>query len=110
MRGHVYRADLDPHEGSEPGGTRPVVILQTDTLNPHINTLVIVPFTTNLRRAQLPTCTLVRKGDGGLTQDSVALCHQIRVIADSRLRDYLGVLSFEAMFNIEKALRFTLSL
>ena len=32
-RGDIYYAKLDPHIGSEQGGTRPVLILSNDTGN-----------------------------------------------------------------------------
>ena len=31
---HLYLADLNPRMGTEPGKTRPVVVIQTDLLNP----------------------------------------------------------------------------
>jgi len=32
-RGWIYLADLNPRRGTEPGKTRPVLVLQTDMLN-----------------------------------------------------------------------------
>ena len=109
-KGDVYLADLDPTRGSEQAGTRPVVIFQKDVLNKFTRTIVVIPFTTNLKRAQLPSGVLVHKGDGGLREDSVALCHQIRVLDRSRLTVRLGSLSPEAMKQIEAVLAFTLDM
>src|SRR5712664_1625764 len=78
-RGEVWLATLDPVRGSEQAGTRPVLVLQADPLNDFLRTVVVVPFTTNLRWSRFPFCVLVQAGDGGLVADSVALCHQIRV-------------------------------
>ena len=89
-RGDLYWADLDPHTGSEQGGERPVLVLQDDHVNRVSRTVVVVPFTTNLRRATLPTALLVPAGTGGLPRDSVALCHQIRAIDKQRLRSRIG--------------------
>jgi mRNA interferase MazF len=44
---------------------------------------------------------LVLKGDGGLMSDSVALCHQLRVLDKSRLQRKLGELSQESMTGVE---------
>ena len=85
-RGEVWLAKLDPTQGSEQAGTRPVLVYQNDVVNRFTTTLVTIPFTTNLRRASVPSCYLVRRGDGGLTSDSVALCHQIRVLDKTRLQ------------------------
>lgn len=32
----------------------------------------------DLKRAQLPACVLIPRGEGGLDDDSVAICYQIR--------------------------------
>ncbi|MBI4789055.1 MAG: type II toxin-antitoxin system PemK/MazF family toxin [Chloroflexi bacterium] len=110
QKGDVYLADLNPVVGSEQAGTRPVVIIQNSALNRVTRTVVIVPFTSNLRRAELPTGTLIPKGEGGLSQDSVALCHQIRVLDKSRLTARLGKLSNEWMTKIDETLAFVLDM
>ena len=109
-RGDVYMASLDPQKGSEQGGVRPVLILQIDLLNRVGNTVVVVPFTEQLKRAKLPSTVLVRKGEGGLREDSVALCHQIRVLDKSGLQFYLGTVSSQTLKLIEDKVRFTLGL
>jgi mRNA interferase MazF len=40
----------------------------------------------------LPTCLLISSDQGGLSQDSVALCHQLRVLDKTRLIKRLGQL------------------
>ena len=109
-KGDIYLADLEPTRGSEQAGTRPVLVFQKDILSKFTRTVIVIPFTTNLRRAQLPSGVLVRKGDGGLREDSVALCHQIRVLDRSRLTTRLGSLSPAAMEQIEAVLAFTLDM
>jgi mRNA interferase MazF len=89
-RGELYWPDLDPYTGSEQGGERPVLVLQDDHVNRVSRTVVVVPFTTNLRRANLPTALFLRAGTGGLLRDSVALCHHIRAIDKQRLRGRIG--------------------
>lgn len=109
-RGDVYRASLDPTKGHEQAGTRPVLIVQSDSLNGVASTVVVAPFTTNLKTARLPSCHLVKAGDGGLAQDSVLLCHQVRVIDPSRLSSRYGTIAQATMDEIDKKLRFTLGL
>ena len=84
-RGEVWLADLNPIRGSEQAGIQPVLIFQNDTINTFTTTVVTIPFTTNLCRAALPSCVRVAAGDGGLSDDSVALCHQLRVLDATRL-------------------------
>jgi len=109
-KGDVYLADLNPQKGSEQSGVRPVVIVQIDKLNRVGNTVVVVPFTSNLKRAKLPSCVFVRSGDGGLMQDSVALCHQIRVLDKSRLIRQLGTVEPQTLKAIDVRIGFTLGI
>lgn len=102
-----WLADLNPTRGSEQAGTRPVLIFQNNSINRFTATYLAIPFTTNVRRASLPTCVLVLQGDGGLTNDSVALCHQLRVLDKSRLRRRLGAVGEKTMAAIESSAMFT---
>src|SRR5437867_11473925 len=104
-RGEVWRADLSPTRGTEQSGIRPVVIVQTDRANPRSPHTIIVPFTTKIRQRLLPSHVLVPAGEGGLTQDSVALCEQIRVIDHQRLIGKLGELAPHRMQEVDAALR-----
>lgn len=76
-RGEVWLANLNPTQGSEQAGIRPVIIFQNDVVSQFSTTTITIPLTTNQRRATLPICMLIKQGDSGLTQNSVALCFQI---------------------------------
>ena len=104
-RGDVWLANLDPGHGSEQSGIRPVLIFQNDLVNRFTSTVLAIPFTTNLRRASLPSCV---QGEGGLSSDSVALCHQMRALDQSRLKRRLGALSQDALEEIESHTLFTM--
>ena len=54
-----------------------------------------------MRRAALPTCIQISGGEGVLKQDSVALCHQIRVLDQSRLFKRLGKLELSTITALE---------
>jgi len=107
-RGEIWLANLDPTQGSEQAGTRPIIIFQDSTLSKFTTTIITIPLTTNLRRSALPTCLIISKGQGGLNQDSVALCHQIRVLNKTRLIRKLGKLELEVIANLENIVLFTL--
>lgn len=107
-RGEVWLADLNPTRGSEQGGTRPVIIFQNDIVSRFSTTVITIPLTTNLRRGSLPTCLLVPNGEGGLAQDSVALCYQLRVLDRTRLQRKLGELTPETLTNLEGIVLLTL--
>jgi mRNA interferase MazF len=105
--GEIWLADLNPTRGSEQAGTRPVLIFQNNSINRFTSTFLTIPLTSNLRRASLPTCALIRRGEGGLAKDSVALCHQLRVLDGVRLKSCLGAISEKTMSEIESRVLFT---
>jgi mRNA interferase MazF len=107
-RGEVWLANLDPSKGSEQAGNRPIIIFQESNLSKFTTTIITIPLTKNLRRATLPTCLQIAKGQGGLDQDSVALCHQLRVLDKTRLIKRLGQLQPEVIAHLERIVLFTL--
>src|SRR5258708_39810975 len=82
--GEVWLADLNPRRGTEPGKTRPVLILQAQALIDagHPSTL-IVPLTTNLIDDAAPLRIRVH-ARSSLRRDSDLLIDQIRAI-DNRV-------------------------
>lgn len=108
--GEIWLANLSPTKGSEQAGTRPVLIFQNNIINRFTTTVLTIPFTTNMRRAGLPSCVLIVEGDGGLTNNSVALCHQMRVLDKARLIKKLGRLSPDTMIKIDSCILFTLGI
>ncbi len=44
-RGEIYDARLEPTEGSEQGGTRPVIIVSRDVINASSPVMLAVPCT-----------------------------------------------------------------
>lgn len=110
IRGEVWRADLAPTRGTEQSGVRPVLVVQTDRANPNSPHTIVVPFTTRIRHKLLPSHVLVPAGEGGLSQDSVALCEQIRVADLGRLMTRSGLLSTQRMQEVDDALKVILEL
>jgi mRNA interferase MazF len=109
-RGEVYLADLDPSKGSEQAGRRPVLIFEDDRLIAATLTVVVIPFTTNLKMQNLPTCVLIPAGEGGLREDSVAIAHQIRALDKRGLVAHWGTLPVDRILEIERAVLRTLGL
>ncbi|MGH2593220.1 MAG: type II toxin-antitoxin system PemK/MazF family toxin [Anaerolineae bacterium] len=101
--GDVYLADLDPVKGSEQAGRRPVLIFEDDRLIRATLIVVGVPFTINVTMQNLPTCVLVPADEGGLRQDSVAICHQIRALDKHGLVAQWGSLPTARVAEIERA-------
>ena len=110
-RGEIYDARLDPTEGSEQAGSRPVVIVSRDAINAASPVVLAVPCTTyRLGRRLYPSQVLLHAPDGGLTADSVALGEQVRALAKSRLGRQRGMLSAEALAELDRALLIALDL
>ena len=60
LRGDIYFADMEPHIGSEQGGTRPVVVLQNDVGNRYAPTLIVATVTSRIaKKADQPTHVLI---------------------------------------------------
>jgi mRNA interferase MazF len=110
-RGDIFEARLDPTEGSEQAGHRPVVIVSRDVINLASPVVVVIPCTTFREGKKVyPSQVLLRAPDGGLRVDSIALGEQLRAIAKSRLGPQWGTLSPEALRRVERALLITLDL
>jgi mRNA interferase MazF len=111
VRGDIFSARLDPTEGSEQAGTRPVIVLSRDSINANSSVVVVVPVTdaANVKRIY-PSHAFLTKGSGGLKLDSIAKTEQIRAIQVSRLVSYHGRLDKDAMARIEEATKITLAL
>ncbi len=104
----IWLADLNPSRGTEPGKTRPVVVVQTDLLNEtHLSTL-ICPITTNVQKEIKLLRVHLKKGQ--LDKLSDILVDQVRAIDNKRLLKRLGQLTKEQKINIKANLRIVLDI
>ena len=107
-RGEIYIAELIPRSGSEQTGRRPVIVVSHDGFNqtPGWRSIIVVPLSTSGNQARRgPTAILINHGDGGLAQDSVALCHQITTLDRGKLKQRLGTLPAEKISEIESGIK-----
>lgn len=110
-RGDMYDARLDPAEGSEQAGFRPVIIVSRNAINDNLSTVVVVPCTTYRPTTVLhPSRVLLAAPDGGLQVDSVALCEQVRTVTKARLLRHRGTLPPSALASVDVGLRIALDL
>lgn len=58
-RGEVWLANLNPTQGSEQAGIRPVIIFQNNIVSQFSTTTITIPLTTNQNRALLPICVRI---------------------------------------------------
>ena len=104
----IWLANLNPSKGTEPGITRPVVIIQTDLLNEtHLSTL-ICPITTNVKKEI--ELLRVHLKSGQLENISDILVDQIRAINNKRLIKKLGQLNKDQKIRLKSNLRIVLDI
>jgi mRNA interferase MazF len=94
-------------KGHEQALLRPCVVIKSFN---NLGLAVIVPLTTSEPRYGLFTIVKIAKGQGGLTEDSFALCHQIRTISFDRILSKRGMLDTKNMLKIHAVLLDTLEL
>ena len=94
---------MEPHIGSEQGGTRPVVVLQNDVGNRYAPTLIVATVTSRIaKKADQPTHVLIGQNPAFSTP-SMVQAEQIFTIDKSRIQRFLGRITPSEMYRIEAA-------
>ena len=110
-RGEIWLADLNPPRGTEPGKTRPVLIVQSQALLDveHPSTLIL-PLTTNLVEDAEPLRIRV-PATGRLRRESDLLVDQLRAIDNRRIvKGPLARVGRNLMVQVHEAIMETLDL
>ena len=102
-QGEIWYANLNPVEGSEQAGFRPVLILSGNLLNTYAPVLICCPLTTKLKNYK---GNVILKPDNlnGLNESSEILTYHIRSVAKSRLKQRIGKVSIETINELKKGL------
>lgn len=110
-RGEIWMLNFEPRRGSEQGGFRPGIILQTDLGNhaQGARTTIVVPLTTHGRPFVFYIPVAKTKATG-LSAPSWANCTQLFTVDKERLVKRLGKADSNAMKAISEALKATLDL
>lgn len=104
----IWLADLNPTIGTEPGKTRPVVIVQTDLLNESHLSTIVCPITTNVQLESEILRIHLKKNQ--LARVSDILVDQLRAIDNKRFVKKLGKLTTEQMKQLKESLKIILDL
>ncbi len=115
-RGDIFFADLSPVQGSEMGGMRYVVVIQNDELNDETclngGTVIVAPLSSN--NIEVGNCTATATFPVEIPELSLfsyrILLFGIRAIDTKRLKNHIGRLSDEIMTELDKKLKYALSL
>ena len=108
-RGAVYLANLNPTRGTEPGKSRPCLVIQSDLLNEadHPST-TILPMTSRLVDGASPLRVTIAARDD-LRADSQILIDQVRAIDNRRFSGgVLTALTEREMTLVEECLKILL--
>jgi len=110
-RGDVWWVDFGQPFGSEPGYRRPVIVMQAEPFNrSQIDTVIVVPMTTNTELAAAPGNVLCSSTQTGLRRPSVANVSQLAVIDRRRLQEKVGAIPAQLMSRLEDGVRLVLAL
>ena len=112
QRGEIYFVNLNPVQGREQAGHRPVLVLSVDAINrlPLVVTVVVGTKGENVTR-DYPTNVRVSTAESGLPLETVFLCFQLRSLDSSRFAGpAAGKVSGAVLEKVETAVRHCLGL
>jgi len=102
-RGEIWWADLGPHRPQEQTGRRPVILWQSDALTSILESVLVIPLTANLDRANLAGTAVIESREGRPPETSIALAFQMRAIPKTRLASRLRALTDDELAELELA-------
>lgn len=112
QRSEIYFVSLNPVQGREQAGQRPVLVLSIDAINrlPLVVTVVVGTKGSNISK-DYPTNVRVLPENSGLLLETVFLGFQVQSLDAKRFPDKpAGHLSDEKMLEVENAVRYCLGL
>ena len=112
QRGDIYFVNLNPVQGREQAGQRPVLVLSIDALNrlPLVVTVMVGTKGDNVSR-DYPTNVRLSPAETGLPIETVFLGFQVRSLDPKRFtHPPAGRVTGEALHKIEGAVRYCLGL
>jgi mRNA interferase MazF len=110
-RGQLWFADLGEPDGSEPGSSRPILVVQSDAFNrSRLHTVIGVVLSTNLRLVDAPGNVLIPRRAAGLKKDSVANVSQVVTVDRDFLIEPAGRVRGQLLKDVENGLRLVLGL
>jgi mRNA interferase MazF len=92
IKGEIWWASLPNPRGSEPGKTRPVLVIQADSINRSaIQTVICAIITSNVALANAPGNILIEKSESKLDKTSVINFSQIITIDKEFLKEMVSM-------------------
>jgi len=100
----IWYADLNPSQGREQAGYRPVVIISGNVLNKYLDIVIACPLTTKIKNYK-GNIVLQPDGQNGLSEPSEILVFHIRSLSKSRLVKKLGTITQNQLNEIRQGLQ-----
>jgi mRNA interferase MazF len=102
-RGDIVTVNLNPKKGHEVGKVRPAIIISDDDENSVLDTLILLPLSTDLIEDMEPYRMRIEKRDN-LKQDSDILINQIRTLSKQRIGEKIAELTNDEYALVVKSL------
>jgi len=102
LRGDIFWANLNPVQGREQTGLRPVLILSHEIFNDRSGTVIAVAITSQPQRAGFPLTLEIESSQ--LPRKSWVKISQIRTLSTQRLRRKIGRVLPEEIDNVIEGL------
>lgn len=103
LRDNAYFA-VNGHNGHIERGSRPLLVVSNDKGNRFSNICVVCPLTTNKKRVDLPTHTLVNNGT------SLVICEQFFTVNQADVKKIIGHVKTKEMIKVNECLMNSLEL
>lgn len=90
---------------------RPAVVVSLNVRNQLSSSVLVVPFTSDLSSGKTPTRILIKRGEGGLLSDSLALCDNISAVRKIYLEQGpYGIISPESLQRIQQGIQIAIAI
>ena len=99
----IWYANLNPAEGSEQKGFRPVAIISGDMLNKHLKIVIACPLTTKIKNYK-GNVILSPTKENGLSKKSEILTFHVRSISKDQLVKKIGNITNEELTQLKQGL------
>lgn len=99
----IWLANLNPGEGSEQKGLRPVVIISGNMLNQYLPIVIVCPLTSKIKNYK-GNLVLSPDHQDGLSEPSEVLTFHIRSVSKDRLISKIGSITQTQSAEIKKGL------
>lgn len=105
-QGDIFWVELEEPRGSGPGYWHPHVVIQNNLFNQsRIQTVMVCPLTSNLKRAKIPGNVLLDKKEAALPKQSVVIVSQVFTVEKSQLGESIGTISAKRVRQILEGIK-----